>query len=144
MLIKLDITVDHKALIDQFEWNINYPENSPEQFAEVLTNDLGLGGEFRTAIAHSVRERIHVYTKSLLLVGHEFNGPVVDDDLKHSFLLYLKGVICDTDTVNLFTPAILELSEVDLQKKKIGYVKQGGNDDKRGEGEVSSYLTVNL
>jgi hypothetical protein len=39
--------VGHKALIDQFEWDINCTENSPEQFAEVLCSDLGLGGEFR-------------------------------------------------------------------------------------------------
>lgn len=46
-LFQLDITVGHKALVDQFEWDINCTENSPEQFAEVLCSDLGLGGEFR-------------------------------------------------------------------------------------------------
>lgn len=31
---------------DQFEWDINNAENSPEQFAECLCADMGLGPEF--------------------------------------------------------------------------------------------------
>lgn len=73
---------------------------------------------FRTAIAHSIREQVHIYTKSLLLVGHEFDGPVVDDDLKHSFLPLLRDVVRDADAVDRFTPAILELSEAELQKNE--------------------------
>lgn len=51
-------------------------------------------------------------------MGHEFDGPVVDDDLKHSFLPYVKSVIRDADAVNRFTPAILELSDAELQKNE--------------------------
>lgn len=73
---------------------------------------------FRTAIAHSIREQVHVYTKSLLLVGHEFDGPVVDDDLKHSFLPSIKSVVRDTDALQQFTPNIFELTEAELQKNE--------------------------
>ncbi|KAI8343560.1 hypothetical protein BC941DRAFT_96555 [Chlamydoabsidia padenii] len=118
ILIKLDITVGHKELIDQFEWDINCPSNSPETFAKVLSSDLGLDGEFRTAIAHSIREQVHVYIKSLLLVVHDFNGPVLDNDLKYSFLPVLNGTLRDGDTVERFTPVILELSEAELQKNE--------------------------
>jgi SWI/SNF-related matrix-associated actin-dependent regulator of chromatin subfamily B protein 1 len=34
-------------LDDQFEWDIENPGASPEQFAEVYARELGLGGEFR-------------------------------------------------------------------------------------------------
>jgi len=34
-------------LDDQFEWDIDNSEASPEQFADVYARDLGLPGEFR-------------------------------------------------------------------------------------------------
>ncbi|KAI9264917.1 hypothetical protein BDA99DRAFT_462505 [Phascolomyces articulosus] len=117
MLIKLDITVGNRALLDQFEWDIACPRNNAEEFAEKLTNELGLGGEFRTAIAHSIREQAHSYVKSLILVGHEFNGsPILDDDLRQSFLPALRSSIRDNDIVERFTPAILELTDAEIDK----------------------------
>lgn len=44
---QLDITVGNRSLIDQFEWDINCAKNDPEQFAEILATELGLGGEFK-------------------------------------------------------------------------------------------------
>jgi hypothetical protein len=46
-VIKLDITVGNWELVDQFEWDIGCPRNSPEEFAHKLTTDLGLAGEFK-------------------------------------------------------------------------------------------------
>ncbi|KAI8644192.1 hypothetical protein BD408DRAFT_413851 [Parasitella parasitica] len=60
-LIKLDIIVGNRILNDQFEWDITCKRNSPESFAETMATDLGLGGEFKTAIAHSIREQIYVF-----------------------------------------------------------------------------------
>lgn len=34
-------------LEDQFEWDLDNAYASPESFAEIYTQDLGLGGEFR-------------------------------------------------------------------------------------------------
>jgi SWI/SNF-related matrix-associated actin-dependent regulator of chromatin subfamily B protein 1 len=42
-------------LDDQFEWDILDENNSPERFADVYVNELGLSGEFKTAIVHSLR-----------------------------------------------------------------------------------------
>jgi hypothetical protein len=39
--------VGNVALWDQFEWDLNQNEVTPEDFAESLTLDLGLGGEFK-------------------------------------------------------------------------------------------------
>jgi SWI/SNF-related matrix-associated actin-dependent regulator of chromatin subfamily B protein 1 len=49
ILIKLNVTVGNVSLIDQFEWDINrYNESvDPEWFAEILTAELGLTGEFK-------------------------------------------------------------------------------------------------
>ncbi|KAF1806491.1 hypothetical protein FB192DRAFT_1273032 [Mucor lusitanicus] len=111
-LIKLDITVGNWELVDQFEWDIGYPRNSPEEFAHKLATDLGLSGEFKTAIAHSIREQIHVHIKSLLLVGYEFNSnSIIDDEIRNSFLPYLRNIIRENSSVERFTPSMIELSD---------------------------------
>jgi hypothetical protein len=58
VIIKLDITTGKIHLRDRFEWDLD-SEISPEQFARILVSDLGLGGEFKTLIAHSIHEQLH-------------------------------------------------------------------------------------
>jgi len=60
--IRLDITVNGLSLRDQFQWDLNNPNNSPEIFARVLSADLALSREFQVSIAHSIREQIAQYT----------------------------------------------------------------------------------
>lgn len=43
---------------DQFEWDINCEDNSPEKFAQVTALDLGLSKEVEVSIAHAIREQI--------------------------------------------------------------------------------------
>ncbi|CAL4082475.1 unnamed protein product [Meganyctiphanes norvegica] len=58
IVIKLNIHVGNISLNDQFEWDISDPENSPEDYANRYCAELGLGGEFVTAIAYSIRGQI--------------------------------------------------------------------------------------
>ncbi|KAJ7782721.1 hypothetical protein B0H16DRAFT_1709569 [Mycena metata] len=51
------VIVGSIKLDDQFEWDLDNAEASPENFAEIYTQELGLGGEFRTAIVHAIREQ---------------------------------------------------------------------------------------
>ncbi|KAI8919323.1 hypothetical protein DFJ77DRAFT_427877 [Powellomyces hirtus] len=86
-VIKLDITVGNHCLVDQFEWDLNCKRNNPEVFADHMCNELALGLEFKTAIAHQIREQIQTFAKSLLLVDHQFDGtPIDDEDLAACFL----------------------------------------------------------
>jgi SWI/SNF-related matrix-associated actin-dependent regulator of chromatin subfamily B member 1 len=48
---KLDIVVGSMKLEDQFEWDLDNVNASPEQFAEVYGADLGLTGEYK-CVAH--------------------------------------------------------------------------------------------
>lgn len=57
-IIKLNVRVANVVLRDQFEWDIANPANSPEDFAEALVADLGLGSEFLVPVAHQIREQI--------------------------------------------------------------------------------------
>ncbi|XP_037513214.1 SWI/SNF-related matrix-associated actin-dependent regulator of chromatin subfamily B member 1-A isoform X1 [Rhipicephalus sanguineus] len=58
VIIKLNIHVGNISLVDQFEWDMSEKENSPEGFALKLCSELGLGGEFVTAIAYSIRGQL--------------------------------------------------------------------------------------
>ncbi|XP_064612411.1 SWI/SNF-related matrix-associated actin-dependent regulator of chromatin subfamily B member 1-like isoform X2 [Liolophura sinensis] len=58
VILKLNVHVGNISLVDQFEWDMAEPENSPEEFANKLCAELGLGGEFVTAIAYSIRGQL--------------------------------------------------------------------------------------
>ncbi|KAJ8043062.1 SWI/SNF-related matrix-associated actin-dependent regulator of chromatin subfamily B member 1 [Holothuria leucospilota] len=58
VILKLNIHVGNISLMDQFEWDMSENDNSPEKFALQLCADLGLGGEFVTAIAYSIRGQL--------------------------------------------------------------------------------------
>ena len=62
--IKLDIRIGEIVYNDQIEWDINNPNNSPEEFAKCVCMDLGLGTEFILRISHSIREQILEYQKA--------------------------------------------------------------------------------
>ncbi|CDZ96497.1 SWI-SNF chromatin remodeling complex, Snf5 subunit [Phaffia rhodozyma] len=116
ILIKLDITIGSLNLLDAFEWDANGSDSMIEQFAEVYASDLGLAGEFKTAIAHDIREQAQTYIKSLVLVGHPFDGtPILDDDLRVAFLPSLVNVVRSEDIADAsFTPIYRELDPVEM------------------------------
>ncbi|KZT43362.1 SNF5-domain-containing protein [Sistotremastrum suecicum HHB10207 ss-3] len=117
VLIKLDVVVGTMKLDDQFEWDVGEENNSPERFAEVYANELGLSGEFTTAIAHSIREQVHAYQKSLFLVGHTLGSSAIQDaDLKDAFLPTLSPgyVARSVEQARSYTPLLNPVDEIDL------------------------------
>lgn len=118
--IKLDITVGSHNLIDQFEWDMNCPDNNPEEFAVVMARELALPGEFSTAIAHAIREQTQVFTKTLFLTGHGFDGkPIEDDDVRKEICLSTTQDSClrPKTLVREFTPQLSEISAVELDRQ---------------------------
>lgn len=120
ILIRLNITVGQHTLVDQFEWEINNPANSPEEFAANMARDLSLSGEFATAIAHCIREQTQLFTRSLYGIGHPFDGrPVEDPDLVNAFLQTpLPAVFRPQQQAKDYSPYLYELSEVDLERNE--------------------------
>ena len=57
------------SLVDQFEWDLSNPLNSPEEFALQLCADLGLGGEFAPTIAYAIRGQLSWHAKAYLSVA---------------------------------------------------------------------------
>ena len=64
VLIKLNIHVGNISLVDQFEWDLNEKNCTPEQFSLKLCSELGLGGEFVTAISYSIRGQLSWHQKA--------------------------------------------------------------------------------
>ncbi|KAI9778110.1 MAG: SWI/SNF chromatin-remodeling complex subunit [Candelina submexicana] len=126
ILIKLNITIGQHTLVDQFEWEINNPINSAEEFAKQMTRDLALSGEFTTAIAHSIREQSQLFTKSLYITGHPFDGRPIDDaDLKAGFLPSpLASTNRPMQQHKDFTPYLYELNEADLERAELSFSRE--------------------
>jgi hypothetical protein len=73
----------------------------------------------RTAIAHSVREQLQSYAKSLLLVEHHFDGkPVDDEELASCFLPAVSKGPTRRDAISatIFGPQLLELRHAEIAK----------------------------
>ncbi|KAJ7106061.1 hypothetical protein C8R43DRAFT_906388 [Mycena crocata] len=135
ILIRLDIIVGSMKLDDQFEWDLDNAEASPEDFAETYTQELGLNGEFKTAIVHSIREQVHAYQKCLFVVGHPMDGtPVQDEDLRNSFLPSLSTGARAMDQVQAFTPLLNYLSDGELERNEKERDKDFNKRRKRGRG----------
>jgi len=116
--IKLNITIGQHALIDQFEWDINNKMNCPEEFAARMARDMSLSGEFETAIAHQIREQSQMFTKSLYVTGHPFDGrPLENPDVKENMLQSpLPTVFRPYQAAKDYAPYFLELNDAELEK----------------------------
>ncbi|PBP22952.1 snf5/smarcb1/ini1 [Diplocarpon rosae] len=121
ILIKLNITIGPHTLEDKFEWEMNNPLNSPEEFAKCIARDLALSGEFTTAIAHSIREQCQLFTRSLYIVGHPFDGrPLEDADLIAAFLPSpLPSVFRPQQLAKDYLPYLYETTEAELERGEI-------------------------
>ncbi|OKL57645.1 hypothetical protein UA08_06986 [Talaromyces atroroseus] len=126
ILVKLNITIGQHTLVDQFEWEINSPYNSPEEFALQMTNDLSLSGEFTTAIAHSIREQVQLFTRSLYITAHPFDGrPVDDPDLKTAFLPSpMSSTFRPFQAAKDFTPYLYELNDAELERTEVSISRE--------------------
>lgn len=126
ILIKLNITIGLHTLIDQFEWDINNSLNSPEEFAQSMARDLSLSGEFITAIAHCIREQSQLFTRSLYIIGHPFDGrPVEDADLMAAFLPSpLPSVFRPQHQAKEYAPYLYDVSEGDLERNELIFSRE--------------------
>ena len=124
--IKVNITIGRITLIDQFEWDINNPLNSPEEFARQMAWENALSGEFTTAIAHSIREQSQLYTKSLYLTNHCFDGrPVEDPDLRDALLANpIHSAFRAVQTQKDWTPYMYEMSEAELERTETSMMRE--------------------
>uniref|UniRef100_A0AC35TJA3 SWI/SNF-related matrix-associated actin-dependent regulator of chromatin subfamily B member 1 n=1 Tax=Rhabditophanes sp. KR3021 TaxID=114890 RepID=A0AC35TJA3_9BILA len=101
-ILKLNIHVGNQSLVDQFEWDMSDPNNDPEWFAEKLCADLGLGGEFLSAIAYSIRGQLAYNAKTYAF--SEAPMPKVDCPYR-------------TTDADQWGPFLETLTEVEIEKR---------------------------
>lgn len=58
VVIELSVNLDKRLYEDKFEWDLNQSDVTPEDFADIVTAELGLSLEFKPAISHSLHEMI--------------------------------------------------------------------------------------
>ena len=116
--IKLNITIGQHTLVDQFEWDMNNSQEAPEMFARQMAQDEALSGEFVTAIAHSIREQVQLFTRSLYIVGYQFDGSlVIDEDVKSGLgPSPLPSALRPYQAAKEYTPYFYELNDAELEK----------------------------
>ncbi len=104
-------------LDDQFEWDISDENNSPELFAEVYVNELGLSGEFKTAITHSIREQLSAFQKSLFLFEYPTTvANITDGEFKEFFLptVTSQTIARTAELASSYTPFLNPVDELEL------------------------------
>jgi len=123
ILIKLDIIIGNIHLIDQFEWDISNKLNNPEEFSELMCQELSLPGEFSTAISFSIREQSQLFIKSLYLIDYDFNnGIIIDEEIKQNLLSSINLIsnsnnyLRSFQILKNFTPNLIEISNNELEK----------------------------
>ena len=73
----------------------------------------------RTAIAHSIREQVFAYKKSLYLVGHTSDASnVQDEELRQAFLPSLTSGARPSDQVAAFTPSLYYASDGEIERSE--------------------------
>lgn len=124
--IKLNITIGQHTLVDQFEWDLNNSAEAAELFARQMSHDLSLSGEFTTAIAHSIREQCQLFTRSLYVLGYQFDGrPVTDEDLKSGFgASPMPSSFRPYQAAKEFQPYFYELNDVELEKTELSLSRE--------------------
>jgi SWI/SNF-related matrix-associated actin-dependent regulator of chromatin subfamily B protein 1 len=101
--IKLNIHVGNISLVDQFEWDMSECVNSPEQFAMKLCAEIGLGGEFVTAIAYSIRGQLSWHQRTYAF--SEDPLPVVE------------VVVRNRHDIDQWGPSMETLTDAEMEKK---------------------------
>lgn len=115
VVLNLTSNLDSKLYDDTFEWNLNDDSLCPEQFAELVVQDLGLQREFVPAIAHSLHESLLKVKKDWL----ESNLNLVHVENKAAFG-FTSGIRLDIDTLGGdWIPKVEVLSQWEIEKREI-------------------------
>ncbi|CUA68965.1 hypothetical protein RSOLAG22IIIB_08218 [Rhizoctonia solani] len=98
-------------------------EMSEAEFVEVYSKELRLGGEFKTVVAHSIREQVSVHQKSPFPIGHPFDStPIVVDELRTAMLPPIDHSLpFDYTLLEQLTPQLDVLQEAEIEHSRTSW-----------------------
>lgn len=115
VIVNLTCSLDNRLYEDNFQWNLNDKSVSPEKFAEIVVQDLGLPRDFMPAIAHAHHEYL-LRVKREWLEGH-LNQEHVPNGAAFG---YLSGIRLDVDELGVsWCPKVEVLTQEEIQKREI-------------------------
>ncbi|KAI9331667.1 hypothetical protein DFJ73DRAFT_856788 [Zopfochytrium polystomum] len=146
--ISLDIIFGSYSIRDRFEWDLA-SRLTPEEFAEILASDLGLGGEFAGLVAHSIHEQIQ-RGKAVISAGGldeiDADGGVLGM-LKDSTRA-IEDVLRDVKDVYDWGPIIETISREQVERIALAIDKERGRRNRTGRGNAlsrrRSYMPADL
>jgi len=103
VVIKLNIHVGNISLVDQFEWDLAEENNNPEDFSRKICADLGLGGEFATAVLYSIRGQLAWHMKTY--VFSETQMPPIENAFRNQ------------SEADIWSPFLETLTDAEMEKK---------------------------
>ena len=110
--IVLRIQIGATLLEDCFLWDHGESLLTPENFAEILCSEIGLGGEFETRIAHSIREQLLGDRKvAFAELAHEHESVIKIRELTDCF----RGVEAEDWSPQLHMQSWLDVDRADKE-----------------------------
>lgn len=103
VIIKLNIHIGNNSLVDQFEWDLAEELNTPEEFSRKICAELGLGGEFVTAVLYSVRGQLAWHSKNYVFSENQM--PPIESAFRNQ------------SDVALWSPFLETLTDAEMEKK---------------------------
>lgn len=73
----------------------------------------------RTAIAHDIREQVQMYQRSLIVIGHRFDGSLIqDEELRQALLPPVTKAARNTEQAAAHMPLLNNLSEGEIENQE--------------------------
>lgn len=122
VLVNLTCHLQDVFLEDNFQWNLNNNDMTPEMFAEILVTDLGLKREFLPLITHSLHLTLLKIKKeymegNLSHISANMNGTNLANEAAFG---YLTGVRLNLEDLGEnWAPKIELLTQEEIQRKEI-------------------------
>lgn len=115
-VIKLNVTLGDRLYTDQFEWSLLNPHSEAENLAKLTCADMGLGGEWVSALVHAIAEEVLKLKREvcenggMMPLGSQEGFLTVDGQTIRSF--------ADRASANQWGPKIETLTKDEIEKRE--------------------------
>jgi chromatin structure-remodeling complex subunit SFH1 len=120
-IIKLTVSLSSRSYSDKFEWSLLHPPGYAEAFARQTCADLGLGGEWVSAITHAIYWEVLKMKKDMCDGRISSGSALVQGDVENLSVRAEEGAGWRYDEDNFgsgWEPRVEVLSKEDIEKRE--------------------------